>query len=485
MQDTEELILDLNESSQICAQSLLVRSKPTRSRTWSQKWKRDSWTRLLYGRILKPSLGKAFEERWTSSLEASLVTLSQPRAVEEEMKILDTSSHISKEESLFSDLPLFSLRTSKESSHPNSEKDGTTEQERPFSSMSFVSWKDWVTKRRREYLARAKSAHLIKERESSSWASPRTGMSKAPAGGGDPNKKEYHSRIENQVQKWATPIKEDYKRRGPNSKQQGLPNQIQNWPTVRANKGQGGPQDPSKLRNKDGTIWTGFGTPYKNGMNKQVHLTQLMSSPIYGLQGEEKNKKNGSQKEQLNPRWVPTLMGVPIGWTMATCVNPYVVESTNSDSLVTELSPQPQKEPLESFGKNWATPTADQLTFNESLNAYFRRSVKRIMKGKKPFPTQLTFEVEAEEKGINIQDNLELNDFVVYALEFGEPFMRLDGLDSSVVGLDANNKLVYSYSKMIDFFSKEMSYDDAIEWINFNIISIESDKTFRILYDLK
>ena len=107
------------------------------------------------------------------------------------------------------------------------------------------------------------------------------------------------------------------------------------------------------------------------------------------------------------------------------------------------------------------------------------------MKGEKPFPTQLTFEVEAEEKGINIQDNLELNDFVVYALEFGEPFMRLDGLDSSVVGLDANNKLVYSYSKMIDFFTKEMSYDDAIEWINFNIISMESDKTFRILYDLK
>tara|TARA_R100000388_G_C7214358_1_gene145344 strand:- start:452 stop:1000 length:549 start_codon:yes stop_codon:yes gene_type:complete len=156
-------------------------------------------------------------------------------------------------------------------------------------------------------------------------------MSKAPAGGGDPNKKTYHSRIENQVQ---------------------------NWPTVRANEGKGGNTDPSELRNKDGTIWTGFGTPYKNGINKQVHLAQLMSSPIYGLQGEEKNKKNGSQKEQLNPRWVETLMGVPIGWTMATCVNPFVIERMNSDSLETELYPQPQKEPLESFAKSWATPQA-------------------------------------------------------------------------------------------------------------------------------
>ena len=339
VQDTEELISDLNESSQICAQSLLVRSKPTRSRTWFQKWKRDSWTRLLYGRILKPSLGKVFAERWTSSQAASLVNPSQLRAVEEEMKILDTSSHTSSEESHLSDLPLFSLRTSKESSPPSSEKDGVTEQERPFSFMSSVNWKGWVTKRRQEYLARAKSAHLINERESllwltpcateigtrsessilqriqnkkqeellvqiyretsfqvekeslkkngpllKLWASPRTGMSKAPAGGGDPNKKAYHFRIENQVK-------------------------------------------------------TSF----------QVE--------------EEKLKRNGSQREQLNPRWVETLMGVPIGWTMATCANPYVIEPMNSDSSVTGSSLQQQQEPSKSFGEKWATPnTFDYLS---------------------------------------------------------------------------------------------------------------------------
>ena len=266
VQDMEGLTLDLNESSQICGQSLLVRSKPTQSRTWLRKWKRDSWTSLLYGRILRPSHSSSFVEEWTSSLEASLVNRSQLRDVEEEMKILDTSSHISSEESLFSDLPLFSLRTSKGSSPQSSEKDGAIEEERPFSFMFSESWKDWIIKRRREYLVRERSALHIKEKEFLSWASP---------------------------------IKEDYKKRGPNSRQQGLPNQI------------------------------------------------LMSSQVE----EEKIKKNGSQREQLNPRWVETLMGVPIGWTMTTCVNPYVIERTNSDSSGMELYLRQLREPSESFGK--------------------------------------------------------------------------------------------------------------------------------------
>jgi DNA modification methylase len=47
---TEGIISDSNEFCQACAASLLVRSKPTRSRIWSQKLKRDSWTRFLFGR---------------------------------------------------------------------------------------------------------------------------------------------------------------------------------------------------------------------------------------------------------------------------------------------------------------------------------------------------------------------------------------------------------------------------------------------------
>ena len=53
---------------------------------------------------------------------------------------------------------------------------------------------------------------------------------------GDPTKKEHQYRIENQVREpcgknWATPLSSDHKKRGPNSKQQGLPNEVLNWAT--------------------------------------------------------------------------------------------------------------------------------------------------------------------------------------------------------------------------------------------------------------
>ena len=46
------------------------------------------------------------------------------------------------------------------------------------------------------------------------------------------------------------------------------------------------------------------------------------------------------------------------------------------------------------------------VEYAEDSSAYLRRSKKRILKGQKPFPVQLTFEVEAEEKGINIKKEL-------------------------------------------------------------------------------
>ena len=44
---------------------------------------------------------------------------------------------------------------------------------------------------------------------------------------------------------------------------------------------------------------------------------------------------------KLNPRWVETLMGLPVGWTMPSCASPVTIELTNSASSATELSQQP------------------------------------------------------------------------------------------------------------------------------------------------
>jgi hypothetical protein len=51
-----------------------------------------------------------------------------------------------------------------------------------------------------------------------------------------------------------------------------------------------------------------------------------------------------TQSGKLNPRWVETLMGLPVGWTMPSCAYPVTIEPTNSDCSVTESSHPQQKE---------------------------------------------------------------------------------------------------------------------------------------------
>jgi len=52
--------------------------------------------------------------------------------------------------------------------------------------------------------------------------------------------------------------------------------------------------------------------------------------------GETKNAK-------LNPRWVETLMGLPVGWTMPSCVSPVTIERTSFDCSETESCRQQPK----------------------------------------------------------------------------------------------------------------------------------------------
>jgi hypothetical protein len=52
---------------------------------------------------------------------------------------------------------------------------------------------------------------------------------------------------------------------------------------------------------------------------------------------------------KLNPRWVETLMGLPIGWTMPSCQSPVTIELTNYDCSETESCLQQQNEHSELF----------------------------------------------------------------------------------------------------------------------------------------
>ena len=381
---TAELISDLSELSQACGQSLLVRSKPMLAQTWLRKLKRDYWTRPLFGRILRPSLGKTFAEKWTSSLEASLVNPSQLQDVEKEMKTPVTFSHISREELSLLDLPLFSLRTSKESSLVNLQQVKKMKKGRPFCYMSLENWKDWVTEQRRAYLVRLKLGPPTREKESLSWVTARVGMSNAPAGGGDPLKKEWRFRLENQVQVSF-------------------------------------PQEEEKIKN--------YGSP------QELFPTPTATDHKYRLKGTSQASQNlnAVHKGKLNPRWVEALMGVPIGWTMVTCANPYVIELTSSDYLETEYCQQPPPELSGSYGKS----------------------------------------------------SILLLNFVKIAEQEIRPFVRLDGLDSCIIGLNECCRIIYSYSKMIEHFNKYMTIEESIDWVLFNIAPLESPRSFDISYDLE
>jgi hypothetical protein len=419
--DTEGLNLDSNESSQICAQSLFVRSKPTPARTWLLKWKRDSWSQHLFGRILKPSLGNHFVTEWTSSLE---VTPANPSAQQEkglEQKTQDIFGLSSQAEFGFFDPSSASLKTSKDISALDSER-------------SLESWNQWVTKCRGEYSLRVKSAHRTNANECSSWPTIRASEYKdtGPIGSKSHDHmlgKGYLCAVVTQdAANWPTIQARDYRSVTGNEMSQrdnamqnlnvavtmhGLPapakpsmdgSRQESWRTPSSSDGEGGIMEMRegcagkyKLRDhvaaeekrswatpqqrdfKDAeplSKWTERAEEQKaKGVNLHLALpSQVMhteekswatpqSRDAKGAEGRmirdgqstdlpsqtevaptgQWNRANG----KLNPRWVETLMGLPIGWTMPSCASPVTIVPTNCDSSATESFLQQQREPLE------------------------------------------------------------------------------------------------------------------------------------------
>ncbi len=308
--DTAALSLDCTEQSEICARSLFVRSKPSPLRTWSAKWKRDSWTQHLSGRILRPSLGQRFATEWTSSLVATHASPSVQPANAKASKTRGIFGRLLQMVFDFSDPAAASLKTSKDISRwgcPTSSK----------------TWQEWVTERRGDYSARLKLAHRTSGSGCSSWPSPvasevRQGFqdrSRGMKGSQEslttvvikhgPAAPASSSTDGSRQGLWPTPDVSD--RRSDNCRQVGLSNQIKSWATPATH---------------DGTTGTKENSQFKSLVGDVEKITPLTHG-------------------KLNPRWVETLMGLPVGWTMPSCKSPATIEPTNSASSETELSPRP------------------------------------------------------------------------------------------------------------------------------------------------
>ena len=97
----------------------------------------------------------------------------------------------------------------------------------------------------------------------------------------------------------------------------------QSWPTPSADG------DSRPGANADPVKWQQIADAKKaQGINKQLFLTTKVAM---------------QQSGKLNPRWVETLMGLPVGWTMPSCVSPVTIERTSSDCSGMESCQQQPK----------------------------------------------------------------------------------------------------------------------------------------------
>ena len=309
--DTKESEKDLEEFCQMSEKSLMWRSKPSLLRTWLTRWKRNNWMQHLSIRTLKSSHMENFVDKWTSYLEDSLANHSLKLELEKLQRTQDTSFLISQKESESANQESFSSKMSKESSQQK------PQMENQFSDMSSEHWKDWVTKQRREYSQRVKSASHIREKEFTSLAYPTPSVAGCVEGGVaknvEMNEKGFSATRENGTKygaklrdavihqaSWGTPKEQDSRAAMTDRGKHNLGEQVhgmhnQNYPTPRDWKGAYSKESQeSKPRNLllDAV-----------GENTQRDLM--------------KNNTNGKPlvSLKLNPDWVEQLMGLPIGWT--------------------------------------------------------------------------------------------------------------------------------------------------------------------------
>jgi hypothetical protein len=356
------LNLDSNESSQLCAQSLFVRSKPSPARTWLQKWKRDSWTQHLSGRILRPSHGQSFVTAWTSSLEVIPASHSAAQANVSEQMTRDICGPTSQTAFAFCDPESASLRTSRDTLALDSEK-------------SLQTWKALVTKRRGEYSARRNASmqvdaqHRTSVNECSSWptvtanedsyriggnsqqskclsAMARRGEMFGPAAPANPST--HGSRPE---LLWPTHTNTGTGRVSDGKRGRDLESCITNpqawsrpesWstPTVTDASAMSPEMRPSRIATGRTTEYLArqiqWATPRtkdaEGWMMNQARLAAGKPEDTLTGQALQSNKDNG----KLNPRWVETLMGLPVGWTMPSCASPVTIELTSCGCSATE-----------------------------------------------------------------------------------------------------------------------------------------------------
>jgi hypothetical protein len=129
--------------------------------------------------------------------------------------------------------------------------------------------------------------------------------------------------------------------------------QVKAWPTATASDHKDGRESYKNRKDnkmsgmlpaavKDVQAWL---TPRANEPDSDKGFVARNADRGEHCHGSLSSQAKTANQGKLNPRWVETLMGVPIGWTMPSCTSPVTIAPTNSGYLETE-SCQPQQSEL-------------------------------------------------------------------------------------------------------------------------------------------
>lgn len=266
------------------------RETSSAAQSWSKRWRRVSWIRVLSGRIFEASTAGRGVALWISSLAATRASLSARQDVEQEQKIHDTCFHTSPASWSRCSLPWCFSRTSQATFLWDS-----IESQRIYSA--------WVSSLRQDYSRRKKSVRRIVESGSSSWRTPSASdgeggvMQMLPDRDG---KYKLRDHAVHAMKQWPTPAVAD---------------------TEGSRKTRSGKRSNELLLNGIAAQWpTPISRDYKSGQDSERTLARN-SRPMsevalaFGLPSHQTSTHGDASPRRLNPLFVEWLMGMPLGWT--------------------------------------------------------------------------------------------------------------------------------------------------------------------------
>ena len=360
--DTKASELGLDAVSKAFEQSLTARGKHSPSQTWLRRWKTDSWMQLLFSRTFQLSHGSSSLRSW---LEASCpldghASLSQQQENEKQRRTSGGSSTSLQMELPLFDQECFSQRTSKDSCPQKCQT--------VLVSLGTVSrdWSGYITGLRQAYSQRLNAERHTNGSGCSSWPSPvasevRQGFQDRSRG----MKGSQESLTTVVIKQSGPPVPASSSTDG---SRPGLSQEGRLWMTPKSGAcgmtatTSGRPLERAtqlttqvhvvEKQWQTATVSTGAHKQKDGSMiNKLDQQVKSWATPDVSDRRSDNCRQIGLSNQtqgKLNPRWVETLMGLPVGWTMPSCVSPVTIERTSFDCLGMESYQQQPKGPSES-----------------------------------------------------------------------------------------------------------------------------------------